>query len=150
MTTYIVYRNGSIGTRPKTFTKKTAAGMTSTWKRFNDYAKENGFSEETLGSQYLGQLAWQNPRTGEIMELRKATEEDLRYIAAPTPSIFTTDYQMSYGRMPRGRGSWAFFLGSRDDMATVFFTPSMIYADAKRLALLEGKRRGVTFIHVGT
>lgn len=150
MVTFITYINGSLPARPRTFKMKGNGFMNGIWNQFNRYAKESGFSQTVESGEYLGSLAWKNPRTGAIMELRKATEEDLRYLAAPTPEVFTTDYQFAHGRMPRGRGGWAFFMGSRHDMDTIFWTPSMTYAEAKALAIQEGKRQGVTFIHVGT
>jgi len=150
MLTFIAYINGTLPARPRAFKMKGNGFMNGIWNQFNRYAEENGFSEKVEGGEYMGSLAWKNPRTGAIMELRKATEEDLRYLNTPAPEVRTTDYQWTYGRMPRGRGGWAFFMGSRDDMNTVFWTPSMTYADAKKLAIQEGRRRGVAVIHVGT
>jgi hypothetical protein len=67
----------------------------------------------------------------------------------------TTQYQISHGKMPRGRGSWAFQVtevnGWRGE-APIHFSPSMTLAEAKAwmrpIAHSDaGHMRGVT-IHV--
>ncbi len=150
-TMYIVYRNGSTGIRPKTFKRNSNVDMAATWKRFNTYAKEKGFTEPVESGQYLGALAWKCPRTGEIMELRKATEAEVTYINTPAPEVRTTDYQFAHGKMPRGTGSWAFFMNCRYNMDKVWFAPMLTsFAEAKKLAIEEGRRRGATYISVGS
>ena len=71
MTTYIIYHNGSIGSRPKSFKKAKTAFMNSIWNAFNKYAKANNFIEAVKDSKYFGALAWKNPHNGDIIELRK-------------------------------------------------------------------------------
>lgn len=54
---------------------RRAVFMNSTWNAFNKYAKGRGFTEMVEGKEYLGYLAWRNPMTDEVMELRK---EDIK------------------------------------------------------------------------
>lgn len=56
----------------KNFKKSVRVFMNSTWNRFNSYANLRGFTKPVSSSEYLGALAWQNPYTLEIMELRSA------------------------------------------------------------------------------
>lgn len=70
----------------------------------------------------------------------------------------TTDWQLSNDmRMPRGRGSRAFSRKRNPDVMNkgeVFFTPSMTYGDAKKLArdhflsLVPADVTGVHFVDV--
>lgn len=54
----------------------------------------------------------------------------------------TRDYELSHGKSPRGRGSWAFFFDRSMQVGTAFWTPgSTTYAEAKKLARAEAKRR---------
>jgi hypothetical protein len=47
----------------------------------------------------------------------------------------TLPYEMSHGRSPRGRGSWAFApFHLRNDSAAAVFSPSMTFTEAKRWA----------------
>lgn len=72
MTSFVVYRNGNAGSRPKTFTKSDTVCMNVIWRHFNNYARKNGFTERVEDSAYLGALEWCCPATGIIMELREA------------------------------------------------------------------------------
>lgn len=71
-TIFRVYRDGNCGSRPKNF-KLAGKVMNPLWAAFNSYAGKNGFTEPVEGD-YLGYLAWKNPRTGVIMELRREGE----------------------------------------------------------------------------
>lgn len=59
--------------------------------------------------------------------------------------FFTNEFEFSHGRMPRGRGSWAFEFP--DDKAPWFARDphdncySLLYVDAKKFARAEAKRR---------
>lgn len=46
-----------------------------------------------------------------------------------TATFHTAEYELSHGRKPRGRGSWAFYVDG-DELPV--FSPSMTYTDAKR------------------
>lgn len=54
------------------FSKNNRSFMNATWTAFNRYAKGRGFTEPVSGAQYLGALAWRNPATGALMDLRRA------------------------------------------------------------------------------
>ena len=65
----------------------------------------------------------------------------------------TSQYKRSHGKTPRGRGSWAFFFDRSMRIEDVYFTPSCTYAEAKKFAREEAKRRygtchadGVVFV----
>lgn len=71
--------------------------------------------------------------------------------------ISYTSYCLSHGAMPRGRGSWMFVFGKADyDFVeeAVACPLSMgangmpTFAEAKRWAIGEAKRRGVTIVGV--
>jgi len=61
-----------------------------------------------------------------------------------TVYVSTTEYQFSHGKQPRGTGNWAFFFTD----AYVFWFNGP-YGAAKRAAVTEAKRRGVSSIKVG-
>jgi|SRR5580765_4827938 len=68
----------------------------------------------------------------------------------------TAGYEFSHGRAPRGRGpwggSWAFWF-SRNAWAhgeMAWFTPSVTYAEAKKLAAAEARKRGSVDVFVGS
>ena len=44
----------------------------------------------------------------------------------------TSEFCLSHGREPRGRGSWAFAFGRQARVEEVIFSPSMTYTEAKR------------------
>lgn len=65
--------------------------------------------------------------------------------------IETREYELTYGKTPRGRGSWAFFFDGDEDALKAFFTPgSTTYKEARKLAIAEAAKRGATRIEVGT
>ena len=43
----------------------------------------------------------------------------------------TRQFQFSHGRVPKGRGSWAFSIRELDNGRRQFFSPSMTYGEAK-------------------
>jgi hypothetical protein len=65
----------------------------------------------------------------------------------------TSAYVEAHGRSPRGRGSWAFFFDTDNNapIEQAWFTPGCLtYSEAKKLARAEAKRRGATFVTVGS
>lgn len=46
----------------------------------------------------------------------------------------TTEFVLSHGREPRGRGAWAFSLKRDAHGDDIFWTPSCTYAEAKKIA----------------
>lgn len=60
--------------------------------------------------------------------------------------ISTHEYEFAHGRLPRGRGSWAFQMGK----ALWWAQGSHLYSEACRQARVEAQRRGVTFVSVAT
>lgn len=76
------------------------------------------------------------------------------------PQFETREYTRNHGAEPRGRGSWAFiFADSLDQLRTrqaagnyldfVWFAPgSLNYGDAKKLATVEAKARGASWVGV--
>lgn len=72
----------------------------------------------------------------------------MRY--ANTPRIDTTDYTLTHGRAPKRKGAWPFYMGSRDDISTLFCAPGCrSYAEARRIALEEARKQGVDYVSVG-
>lgn len=60
-------------------------------------------------------------------------------------------YEREYGKSPKGRGSWAFSIGSKEgyeDVTKAFFTNSMTYKEAVKVAKKEAQQRGATIIYV--
>lgn len=78
--------------------------------------------------------------------------------AATKPTVSTTVYLRNHGAEPRGRGSWCFVMGAEDfsfsDDPRLFWAKSedgassMTFAEARKLALTEAARRGVTVVGV--
>lgn len=65
--------------------------------------------------------------------------------------VVTSDYLLSHGRQPRGRGTWAFsFDGPNVDSIDprILWTPAASYAEAKKLARAEAAKRGACRIWV--
>jgi hypothetical protein len=58
----------------------------------------------------------------------------------------TREYQFEHGHAPRGFGSWAFDF---DNASARFWAHSMTYADAKKAAHEEAKRRWPGIAYVG-
>lgn len=53
----------------------------------------------------------------------------------------TYAFERSHRKMPRGYGSWGFFFDASMRLEDVWFAPSSTYAEAKKLAKAEAKRR---------
>lgn len=65
--------------------------------------------------------------------------------------IRTTEYQMSHGQNPRGRGAWAFYFDKKNGPGCEWWAPgSMTYTEALKLAKAEAKQRGAWLIEVGS
>jgi hypothetical protein len=64
----------------------------------------------------------------------------------------TSAFKFEHGHTPRGLGSWAFVFGKTDyvtvDEAWFVPGPARTYTEAKRLAVAEASRRGVTLVGV--
>lgn len=56
-------------------------------------------------------------------------------------------YEFTHGRKPRGLGSWAFKIGSNDE---IFWTPVVLFSAACKLAKVEAKRQGAYSVEVLT
>lgn len=73
-------------------------------------------------------------------------------------TLSTRVYTNNHGAEPRGRGSWCFVMGAADfnfsDDPRLFWardehgSMSMTFAAARKLALVEAAKRGVTFVGV--
>lgn len=66
-----------------------------------------------------------------------------------TVHVNTNEYQFSHGKQPRGHGSWAFFFVRTDDVNQAFWFYGT-YADARKAAADEAKRRGFDEVFVGS
>ena len=73
----------------------------------------------------------------------EVTGEERSFLPLPSASLAmtritfeTTPFELSHGRSPRGRGSWAFcpfhLRNANDYIDHTLFSPSMTYAEAKR------------------
>jgi hypothetical protein len=62
----------------------------------------------------------------------------------------TTKYQFSHMKLPRGRGSWAFFFSKAEGAEPFFAPPFMTYTEAKKVAAVKAKELGVTTVYVGS
>lgn len=65
--------------------------------------------------------------------------------------VYTYLYEREYMRRPKGRGSWAFSIGNTagyDDATKAFFTNSMTYSEAVKVAKQEARNQGATEIYV--
>lgn len=61
-------------------------------------------------------------------------------------TVSTTQYEFAHGKMPRGRGMWAFFFDGRTNVEDAFWSnPNQLYSqalnDAKRYAAAKGYSR---------
>jgi hypothetical protein len=63
-------------------------------------------------------------------------------------SISTEQYYFSTGKQPKGTGPWAFCpsekFHSKNYLDFIIWTPSLTYSAAKKFALAEAKKRGIT------
>ncbi|MBI4028852.1 MAG: hypothetical protein HY376_00580 [Candidatus Blackburnbacteria bacterium] len=66
------------------------------------------------------------------------------------PEMNTSQYELVHGKKPRGHGSWAFMFDKKtyDDINEVWWTGSMVYSEAKKIALVEAKRRNASIVYV--
>ena len=65
--------------------------------------------------------------------------------------VSTRFYEREYYKLPKGRGSWAFSIGGTqgyDDVTKAFFTNSMTYREAVKVAKREAQKQGVDIIYV--
>ena len=65
-------------------------------------------------------------------------------------NVSTHLYEREYGRCPKGRGAWAFSIGDTagyNDVSKAFFTSSMTYREAVKVAKQEAQRRNATVIY---
>ena len=72
-------------------------------------------------------------------------------------TIKIEDYLLTYGKNPKGRGSWAFFFDSHPEPWFAYIThetglrqSSMLYSEALKLAKQEAKNRNAHVITVAT
>lgn len=52
----------------------------------------------------------------------------------------TIEFEISHGRLPRGRGGWAFALERHAPIDRIVFAPSGTYSDAKRWITDQARR----------
>ncbi len=91
-----------------------------------------------------------NPKTRKG-ERKMTTTAANRQIALNQIDVNTRYYEYDLGRTPRGRGSWAFSIGNLDgyrDATKAFFTDSMTYKEAVKVAKKEAQAKGATIIYV--
>jgi hypothetical protein len=62
--------------------------------------------------------------------------------------VDTSRYERSYGKKPRGKGSWAFYF-DRTGGRAIFTPSSMTYADAVNWAKEQAKEAGKSIVYVG-
>lgn len=63
--------------------------------------------------------------------------------------VTTTKYEFAHGKKPRGRGSWVFEFQTELGWSEPWWAPgSLIYSEAKKLAVEEGKARGAFLVNV--
>lgn len=73
-----------------------------------------------------------------------------------TVEVSTSQYEFAHGHRPRGVGRWVFLLAgclwdpTRDSGQPLGHGPAQSYADAKRLAVAEARRRRVSRVEVAT
>lgn len=60
----------------------------------------------------------------------------------------TEQFQFSHGKKPRGEGYWAFGFSRSAELDDLFFSPFLTFAEAKKLAAEEARRRGVSEVWV--
>jgi hypothetical protein len=60
----------------------------------------------------------------------------------------THDFEMSHGHTPRGYGSWAFFFHPSRKLDDALWVTAT-YADAKKAARIEARKRNVEEVFVG-
>lgn len=78
--------------------------------------------------------------------MTKTTKVALRSI-----KVNTKEYELNHQKAPRGVGVWAFSIGNKaafDDVEKAFWTGSMNYSEAVKMAKLEAQKQGATIIYV--
>ena len=72
-----------------------------------------------------------------------------------TVTVVTVEFQINHGHLPKGRGSWAFNIPNPYGTESVLFwargadgLSSLLYTEARKIAVQEAQRRGVSFISV--
>lgn len=77
--------------------------------------------------------------------------------AKPIPKswvrVSTREYRSNHSAEPRGRGSWAFFMGEAPDNydardERIWWSPSCTFAEARKLAVAEAARQGIAVVEV--
>lgn len=79
------------------------------------------------------------------------TTNNTKKVAKSSITVITSLYWREYQREPKGRGSWAFSIGDKsgyDDALKAFFTNSMTYKEAVKVAKEEAQKRGTDIIYV--
>ena len=89
------------------------------------------------------------PQAGRVA--KHQTEENPEHSHNPQgghfkPEVRTEKFEGSHGRKPKGTGGWAFQYDN--DPKPHFIQGSVSYAEAKRQAMAEGRRRGASRVHV--
>jgi hypothetical protein len=64
--------------------------------------------------------------------------------------VSTTAYQFAHGKAPRGRGYWAFEFPGQHTNEPWSAPGEQSFSDAKRAAVAEARRRGVSFVKVAS
>jgi len=63
--------------------------------------------------------------------------------------VKTGEYEFSHGKKPRGKGSWAFYMGKKTDTFDAHFFYGT-YAEAVKQAKAKARELGVETITVGS
>ncbi len=72
-------------------------------------------------------------------------------VALRNIEVNTKEYESVHQKAPRRVGVWAFSIGNKDafdDVDKAFWTGSMKYTDAVKMAKQEAKKQGATIIYV--
>lgn len=76
---------------------------------------------------------------------------EMKSLALNQIIVSTRLYEREYCKLPKGRGSWAFSIGGTqgyDDVTKAFFTNSMTYREAVKVAKLEAQKKGADVVYV--
>lgn len=63
--------------------------------------------------------------------------------------VETRQYELAHGKMPRGRGSWAFFFDGRTNVDDAFWHNGL-YREACQMAKAYARAKGYSRIEVGS
>jgi len=74
----------------------------------------------------------------------------MKNVSLANITVRTSEYQFSHGKLPRGQGSWAFWMGrdTSDINKALWFNGT--YAEAVKQAKLAAQAQGCTTITVGS